>query len=63
LPPKKAKEVEIEVTIRIDKNGLLNVMAEEISTNVIKSKEMKREGNYYKQNDKDTIKRLFLALL
>ena len=63
VPPRKAGEVTIEITLNIDKSGMLLVTARDTANNMIKSKEMRREGNYYKQNEKDSIKKTFLSIL
>jgi molecular chaperone DnaK (HSP70) len=62
LPPKKAGEVKVEVTIKIDINGIFYVTAKEMSTNFIKGKEMKRCGIYYKVNERQNIKDLFHSI-
>jgi molecular chaperone DnaK (HSP70) len=64
LPRGKAGEVFVDVTIEINKSGLLLVTATETSNKQItKSKEMRREGNYYRENEKNQIKESFLSLL
>ena len=63
LPPGKAGEVSLDVTIDIDKSSLILVTATERSMKGTKSKEMRREGNYYKENEKQQINESFLSLL
>jgi molecular chaperone DnaK (HSP70) len=63
LPPGKAGEISMDVTIEINKSGLMLVTATETSKKVTKSKEMKREGNYYNLNEKKQINDTFLSLL
>jgi L1 cell adhesion molecule like protein len=62
LPPNKAGEVYVDVTINVDQSGVLFVTAVETSTSVSKSKKMEREGNFYKKNEKENIKLKFLHL-
>ena len=62
LPPKKAGEVSVNVKIDINRSGILYVTATETSTGVCKSKEMKREGNYYKESEKDKIKTIYNSI-
>ena len=62
LPPGKAGEIRVEVTIKIDKSGLLLVTATETSKKGSASKAMLREGNFYKKNEKDHIRESFKSL-
>ena len=62
LPPNKAGDVYVDVTINVDQSGVLLVTAVETSTNITKSKEMRREGNFYRKNEKENIKLKFLHL-
>ena len=53
----------MNVTIEINKSGLMLVTSTETSKKETKSKEMKREGNFYNFNEKTQIKSKFLSLL
>jgi molecular chaperone DnaK (HSP70) len=63
LPSGKAGEIKIDVTIEINKSGLMLVTATEKSKKLTKSKEMKREGYYYNIDERFQIQNKFLSLL
>jgi molecular chaperone DnaK (HSP70) len=63
LPPGKAGDVYVDVTIEINKSGLLLVTATETSRNVTRSREMRNEGNFYKVNEKKDITQSYIRLI
>lgn len=62
VPARKAGDVMVEITLHIDKSGILLMSARETVNNTTKSKEMRRDGNFYKQNEKENIKKAFVSI-
>ena len=63
LPIKKAGEVTIKILLSVDRSGMLVVTAEENTSGIKKSLEIKKEGSFYKQNEKLLIKKSFMDFI
>ena len=57
------RKVSVNVKIDINRSGILYVTATETSTGIHQSRKMKREGYYYKENEKDETKTKYNSIL